>query len=107
MRLRLLLGPCCDAVGSSPGERPGAYWRAPYVDALLVDDSLIVLVSGRVVVLAGVGPALWLAADGLTEEELQEIALRELPEPPVGVDVAATVSDALDGLVEARILVRT
>jgi energy-coupling factor transporter ATP-binding protein EcfA2 len=88
-------------------ERPGGYWRGAYVDALLVDDSLIVLVAGRVVVLAGVGPVLWLAADGLTEEELQEATLRELPEPPVGVDVATVVSDALQGLVEARILVRT
>ena len=91
----------------STGDRPGAYWRAPYIDALLVDDSLIVLVSGRVVVLAGVGPTLWFAADALTGEELEEIALRELPEPPVGVDVAATISDALEGMVNSRMLVRT
>lgn len=98
-----------DATQSDPsrGERPGAYWRAPYVDALLVDDSLIVLVSGSVVVLAGVGPTLWFAADGLTDEELEQVALRELPEPPVGVDVAATMSDALEGLVNSRMLVRT
>jgi len=89
----------------SPVERPDAYWRATYIDALLVDDSLIVLVSGSAVVLAGVGPSLWLAADGLTEEELREIALRELPDPPPGVDVAAVISDALHGMVEKRILV--
>jgi hypothetical protein len=91
----------------SPVERPGAYWRATYIDALVVDDSLIVLVSGSAVVLAGVGPSLWLAADGLTEAELQEIVLRELPEPPAGVDVAAVISDAVHGMVDKRILVGT
>ncbi len=88
-------------------DRPGAYWRAIYADALMVDDSLMVLVSGSVVVLAGVGPILWLAADGLTEEELLEIALRQLPEPPDGVDVAAVISEAVQGMVEARLLVRS
>ena len=91
----------------SPEEQAGGYWRATYVDALLVDDSLIMLVSGRVVVLTGVGPTLWLAADGLTEEEFQEIALRELPDPPPGVDVASVISDAVQGMVEKKILVRT
>ena len=86
-------------------DRPGAYWRAIYADALMVDDSLMVLVAGSVVVLTGVGPILWLAADGLTEEELLEIALRQLPEPPDGVDVAAVISEALEGMVEARLLV--
>jgi energy-coupling factor transporter ATP-binding protein EcfA2 len=86
-------------------ERPDAYWRATYVDALIVDDELIVFVAGSVVVLTGVGPILWLAADGLTEEELQEIALRQLPEPPAGVDVASVISDAVQSLVAARIFV--
>jgi hypothetical protein len=86
-------------------EEAGTYWRASYVDALMVDDVLIVLVPGQVVVLAGVGPALWLAADGLTEAELQEVALREHPELPAGVDVAAVISDAVRGMVEKRIFV--
>ena len=100
-------GPAATQSDPSPGDRVGAYWRASYIDALLVDDFLIVLISGRVVVLAGVGPTLWFAADGLIDEELEQIALSELPEPPAGVDVAATVSDALEGLVKSRILVRT
>lgn len=91
----------------SPVERSDAYWRATYVDALLVDDSLIVLLSNHVVVLEGVGPTLWLAADGLTREELQEAALRELPEPPAGVDIAHVISDALQGMVGTSILART
>ena len=96
-----------DPSDPSTVERPGAYWRVTYADALLVDDSLMVLVSGSVVGLVGVGPILWLAADGLTEEELQEIALRQLPDPPVGVDVGAVISDAVHGMVEARVLVRS
>jgi energy-coupling factor transporter ATP-binding protein EcfA2 len=100
-------GPAATQSDPSPSDRVGAYWRASYIDALLVDDSLIVLISGRVVVLAGVGPTLWFAADGLIDEDLEQIALRELPEPPAGVDVAATVSDALEALVKSSILVRT
>lgn len=94
--------------GDAPAavDAPGAYWRTTYADALLVDDALLVLVPGRVVVLAGVGPALWFAADGLTREELQQAALRELPEPGPDVDVATVVSEALERLVEEGILVR-
>lgn len=91
----------------SQDDRPDAYWRASYLDALLVEDSLLLLVASRLVVLAGVGPILWFAADGLTEAELQEIALRELPEPPVGVEVAAVITDAAHDLVQEGVLVRT
>ncbi|MEV1128805.1 hypothetical protein [Agromyces sp. NPDC049794] len=87
-------------------EGPDAYWRASYVDALTVDDALIVQVLGQVVVLAGVGPLIWLAADGLTEAELRETTVRQLPEPPAGVDVTAVISDAVEDLVAKRILVR-
>lgn len=87
-------------------ETPGAYWRATYADALLVDDALVMLVPGRVVVLAGVGPTLWFAADGVTDEELQQAALRELPDPGPDVDVAEVVADALGRLVDEGILVR-
>lgn len=88
-------------------EGPAAYWRVTYADALMVDELLVLLVSGQLVVLAGVGPILWFAADGLTQVELQCAALRQLPEPPAGVDVATTVSDALHSMLEARILVST
>ncbi|MFE5670506.1 ATP-binding protein [Agromyces sp. NPDC056523] len=85
-------------------ERPGALWRATYVDALLADDSLVVLLPSRVVVLEGVGPALWMAADGVTEDELRESALRELPEPPADLDVDAVISDAVRDLVAGDVL---
>lgn len=88
-------------------ERPGAYWRTPYVDALFADDSLIVLRSSRMVVLEGVGPTLWLGAEGVMEDELRDAALSELPEPPAGIDVAAVISETLRDLVAAGVLVRT
>jgi hypothetical protein len=47
------------------------------------------LVSGHVLVLAGVGPTLWFAADGLTEEELEQVALRE-----TDVDITSLALDA-------------
>jgi hypothetical protein len=94
------------AADPSQVETTGAYWRGTYADALMVDDSLIVLVAGSAVVLAGVGPLLWLAADGLTETELGEIARRQLPEPPVGIDIDAVISESVDAMVAARVLVR-
>lgn len=96
-----------DTQGQARIDRPGAYWRGAYVDAMLVDDSLIVLGSGSLTVLAGVGPALWLAADGLTEEELRDAAQRELPPPPGEVVVDDVISDALRSLEDARLLVQT
>jgi hypothetical protein len=88
-------------------DRPGAYWRGAFVDAMLVDDAVIVLASGRLTVLAGVGPALWLAADGLDAAELAEAAKRDLPAPPAEVVVDDVISDALKSMEDASLLVRT
>jgi len=96
-----------DTVGRAATDRPGAYWRGTYVDAMLVDDALTVLTSGRLTVLVGVGPALWLAADGLLVDELTDAARRELPPPPDGVDVDGVISAALSDLETAGLLVRT
>jgi hypothetical protein len=88
-------------------DRPGALWRTTYADALFVDDSLLVLVGERLVVLEGIGPILWLAADGLTEVELREIVMRQLPEPPAGVDTVAVIADAVKSLVGEGLLARS
>lgn len=84
---------------------PGTYRRAPHQDALLVDDQLLVLIPGIVNVLDGVGPVVWLAADNSTEEELREAALRQLPEPPEGVDPGRVVASAIRELVDAQLLI--
>ena len=84
---------------------PGTYRRAGHLDALLVDDQLLVLKPGTVTVLEGWGPILWLAANDSTAEELRAAALRQLPEPPEGVDPAAMVAGAIESLVESGLLV--
>ncbi|GAA1058085.1 hypothetical protein GCM10017608_04880 [Agromyces luteolus] len=89
------------------GDRPGAYWRGTFADARIVDDSLVVLAAGRLTVLVGVGPALWLAADGLTEDELKTAAQRDLPAPPADVDVDRVISQALRSLEDASLLIRS
>lgn len=85
---------------------PGTYRRAGHMDALLVDDQLLVLKPGGVTVLHGVGPIVWLAADDSTEEELRAAALSQLPDPPEGVDPAAVVAGAIDDLIESELLLR-
>lgn len=86
---------------------PGTYRRTITTDALFVDDHLLVLTPGRFTVLDGVGPVVWLAADDdSTEEELREAALRQLPEPPEGTDVANVVSAVIEQLVDAGLLAR-
>jgi len=86
--------------------RPGSYQRSNQTDALMVDDQLVVLLRYDVFVLEGLGPIVWLAADLLLEDELLQVVLRQLPEPPEGVDPAAAVSAALSQLVDAGLLFR-
>lgn len=85
---------------------PGTYRRAGHLDALLVDDQLLVLKPGAVTVLEGVGPIVWLAANDSTETALRAAALGQLPEPPEGVDPAQVVATAIQELVDGGLLVR-
>jgi energy-coupling factor transporter ATP-binding protein EcfA2 len=85
---------------------PGTYRRVDHTDALLIDDSLLVMSSHEVTMLEGVGPVVWLAANDSTEDDLRAAALRQLPEPPEGVDTVQVVGDVLQQLVDARLLAR-
>lgn len=108
----------CDcAKGSAPDADPAAdatigtgapsrYRRTDHTDALLIDDGLLVLRPAQATMLEGVGPVIWLAADATTERELVDAALRQLPEPPEGVDATEVVRTALEQLVDARLLTR-
>ncbi|MGW9183384.1 hypothetical protein [Agromyces sp. NPDC055661] len=88
------------------GDGPaGTFRRATHRDALMVDDQLLVLVPGTVTVLDGIGPIVWLAANDSTEAEITAAAVRQLPEPPEGVDPSMVVSAAIRDLVEAGLLV--
>ncbi|WP_165391251.1 ABC transporter ATP-binding protein [Agromyces ramosus] len=82
------------------------YRRTDHTDALLVDDGLLVLRPHEVTVLEGVGPVIWLAADGTSERDLVDAAISELSEPPEDIDAAEVVSAALQQLVDARLLTR-
>jgi hypothetical protein len=91
------------AIGTGADSR---YRRTDHTDALLVDDGLLVLRPHEVTVLEGVGPVIWLAADGATEGDLVDAAIRQLSEPPENVDAAEVVGAALQQLVDARLLTR-
>ena len=82
------------------------YQRKDYRDALSVDDSLVILSHNRVTVLDGLGPVLWFAAEDVTEAELVEAALREMPAPPEHVDPAQVVAATVGELIEGGLLVR-
>ena len=82
------------------------YGRTEYQSALTVDDSLVVLKNNRVTVLEGIGPVVWFAADGSTEAELTDAALREMPAPPDHIDPAQVVAATVGELIAANLLVR-
>lgn len=84
--------------------RSGSYQRTNQSDALMVDDRLVVLLRHDVFVLDGLGPIVWLSADGLTRDEVRDVVVRQLPPAPEGVDPSAAVSAALSQLVDAKLL---
>ncbi|WP_448811692.1 hypothetical protein [Agromyces bauzanensis] len=99
-------GPSLTESPDSVKVRPGSYQRSNQTDALMIGDTLIVLLRHDVFVLDGIGPIVWLAADLLLEEELRDVVLQQLPAPPPGVDPAAAVSAAIADLMRAGLLLR-
>ncbi|QKJ20306.1 PqqD family protein [Microbacterium hominis] len=61
---------------------------------------------GTVRVLAGLGPALWRAADGVALDDLVTVAVAAHGEPE-GVDATTAVASAVDGLVAEGVLRRS
>jgi len=59
-----------------------------------------------VTVLEGIGPVVWFAADGSTEAELTDAALRDMPAPPDHIDPAQVVAATVGELIAANLLVR-
>jgi hypothetical protein len=99
--------PDASVATDSPAEViPGTYRRAQHTDALLIDDQLLVLRPHEVTVLEGVGPVVWLAANDSTDDDLHQAAMRELPEPPEGVDPSHVIAAAIQQLVDAQLLAR-
>jgi hypothetical protein len=81
----------------------GAVGRAPFVDALAIDDKLAVLSGHRLHVLAGIGPILWNGADGVSIDEMRErVEATHGPNPNAAAD--SYVANAIDQLVAAGVL---
>jgi len=78
--------------------------RAPYTDALLVDDRLVVMHEQTMTVLDGIAPALWQAATGVSMEHLTRTVLREHPAPPELDDPDAVVASVAEELGRAGLL---
>jgi hypothetical protein len=99
--------------GSSPFDpadtAPHRYFRAPYVDAVQLDepDRLAILQSaergrGGLHVLAGVAPAVWRGAEAASVSDLTAAAIAAYGQPDG--DATAIVEAALDELVAAGLL---
>jgi hypothetical protein len=91
-----------DGAASVATEDP-IYRRVPWSDALRIGDRVLVHNGSRVVVLDGLGPLLWCAADGRDLGALVALATREI-EPPTDVDAEAAIARRLDDMVEAGVL---
>ncbi|GAA3635429.1 hypothetical protein GCM10022200_18430 [Microbacterium awajiense] len=96
--------PARAAVAPSSKATARRYHRTEYVDAARLDHELFVLRTGQITVLDGVGPAIWAAAGGATRDELVHAAVRELDEPPPGVDAPTVVDAATQALIERGLL---
>ncbi len=85
----------------------GGLRRTRHIDSVFVGDDLYVFRSGEVVVLEGIGPTIWLAADGLTRDQLVDVALAEFGVPPAGVDPGDAIDQALTELLDRGLLARS
>jgi hypothetical protein len=84
----------------------GTWIRAPYVDALVLDDRLMVLRDQTITVLDGIAPAVWTAATGAPTAQVTEAVLREHPAPSEIVDPGAIVASTAEELEQAGLLRR-
>lgn len=87
--------------------RQGAYTRAEMVDELVVDDRIVLLrrtpTGGQVLVLDGIGPAIWAAADGSSVDEIVQAVIAAHGESE-RVDSRTAVAAALQDLVAAEVV---
>jgi hypothetical protein len=82
--------------------------RTPAQDAVELDGRLALLTRApddqtTVHLLDGIGPTLWLAADGASFDELVTAAV-ETHGPPEGDDARASVQQTLDSLLDVGLL---
>lgn len=84
----------------------GAIARADFADAVVLDERLVVLGSGRMHILDGIGPAVWQNAGGVGGDELEARIVEEYGSAPAGMDVESVVAAAVDQLIDAGLLRR-
>lgn len=91
-----------ELAASAGAAAPGAVSRCAVDDGILTDDGrLVLLVSDRLVVLEGLGPAVWLLLD---EPRIPaDVVARLRAEGPVPEDAEARVREAMDALVTAEL----
>lgn len=94
----------CVAPSAELGD--GAIGRAEVDDAVLLDGRLVVLAARHLHVLDGIGPTVWLHADGVDTDTLRDRVLAEHGPTPPGVDAGEVVAQAVDQLIDARLLRR-
>ncbi|MDJ1371278.1 hypothetical protein C7K25_07835 [Gulosibacter molinativorax] len=94
------------AMESHAPTQVGNFGRRPFIDALLIDERLVILTEGKLHVLDGIGPNLWMEANDTSLVEITERLLESLGVPPPGVNLVETVAAAVDALLEANLLVR-
>jgi hypothetical protein len=87
-----------------PEPRSGTIARAPFSDALDMGDRIVVIAPGGLNVLDGIGPAVWLAADGVPADVLRDRVIELIGTAPDGIDADAAVADAVNQLRELGLL---
>lgn len=104
-----------DARTTTPAVVKGPYRRAPYLDAVEDEAGALAILGlgavetaapsgGELVVLGGIGPALWRAADGVGLDALEKAVRDAHGEPPQG-DITELVASAVADLHERGVLV--
>lgn len=79
--------------------------RTPYLDAVGIDDEILVLVDNRPVRLSGLGATIWAhSAAAISDSELIELCVAEHGDHPRAADL---VRDAIGELVQHQALQRT
>jgi hypothetical protein len=82
----------------------GLVARAPFTEAVVQDGRLVVLGPQGLHVLEGIGPAVWLAADGVSVDTIEQRVDELVGSAPDGVDGKTAITQAIDQLRANRLL---
>ncbi|WP_396657428.1 hypothetical protein [Microbacterium sp.] len=80
--------------------------RTEFDDAVFLDGRLVVLAGRRLHVLDGIGPEVWLGADGVESGALRERVIAVHGDAPSDVDIDQFLAQTLDQLIDVGLLRR-